>query len=254
MKRWIAVLCGTLFLCSAPDFSATAQNLIDPSESLGPVPGFGGTGLAGLYYDNENGFTSANSSPPEASFTTTNLCFPDCLGTSFSDTAGGLAGFTNGNATNLNFFTSVEPVRLTWESSEIVMEGYIAINTPGTYSFHVFRDDIISITIGGANSSFANCCGDDSFQDTFTARGLYRFSADFMELGGGSRLALSATDPNGNCVLGCLDENNNLEPNDLFYSDADLEGAPAPVIGGGRAALVVAGLMGIEMIRRRRRA
>jgi len=75
----------------------------------------------------------------------------------------------------------------------------------------------------------------------------------FQEGGGGSYMAFTGTDPNGNCVIGCYDANNNLEPNNLFYSDADLSGAPAPVIGGGWAAVVIAGLMSVEIARRRRR-
>jgi hypothetical protein len=64
-------------------------------------------------------------------------------------------------------------------------------------------------------------------------------------------MSLSVTDPNGNCIIGCYDSNNNLEPNDLFYSDTDLSGAPAPVIGSGWPAVLVAGLMGAAAIRRR---
>lgn len=73
-----------------------------------------------------------------------------------------------------------------------------------------------------------------------------------MELTGFSRLALLATDPNGNCVLGCLDSGSNLEPNDGFYSDTDLEGAPTPNIGSGWVAMAVAGLMGFGARRRLR--
>ena len=233
--------------------STQAQNLIPPSENQGAVPGFGGTGLAGLYYDNGNGFSSASGSQAEASFTANNLCFPDCLGNSFTDGAGGLQLFTNGAATNFNFFTSVEPVRLTWDNSEIVMAGYIAITTPGTYTFTVGSDDNTFLTIGGVQQQILGG-GPQTFQDTFTQAGLYKMSVDFLEFGGGSRLSFVADDPNGNCIIGCYNVDNNLNPNDLFYSDADLSGAPAPAIGGGWAAIAVAGLMGTEMMRRRRRA
>ena len=247
----VAIVCAAM--CACFGFAASAQNLIDPGQSVGAVPGFGGTGLAGLYYDNQNGFTSAAGSPPEASFTASNLCFPDCHGTLFDDSTGGLAAFTNGNAFNLNFFTSTEPVRLTWDGSEIVMSGYIAITAAGTYNFDFLHDDTISVTIGGVTNSFTGCCGDNTVSDTFTAPGLYRISIDFVELTTSSRFNLLGTDPSGNCILGCYDSSGDLVANDLFYSDTDLEGAPAPVIGSGWAAMAVTGLMGIEMTRRRRR-
>jgi hypothetical protein len=230
--------------------SVPAQNLIPPDESVGSVPGFGGTGLFGLYYDNNAGYSSAAGSPAEATFTTTNLCFPDCLGSGFSDGNGGLGAFTNGNASNINF-SSIEPVRLTWDGSELDMSGYIAINSPGLYTFTMTHDDNMSVTIGGQTQAFT-CCGTQTFQDSFSTPGLYRMSVQFMEGGGGSVLDLTATDPNNNCILGCYDANNNLAQNDLFYSDTDLAGAPAPVIGGGWPAVVVAGLIGVGAMRRLR--
>lgn len=249
-SRWVFrisfAVAAMLFL--AP--SLRAQNLIPPGESVGSVPDFGGTGLSGLYYDNNAGFSSSAGSPPEATFTASNVCFPDCLDGSFSDGNGGLAAFTNGNASNINF-SSIEPVRLTWDGSEIDMSGYIAINTVGTYSFNLGHDDNFAVTIGGVTDSFS-CCGVNTVQDTFTAPGLYRISMLFQEGGGGSYMDFTATDPNGQCILGCYDVNNNLEANDLFYSDTDLQGAPAPVIGGGWAAVVAAGMMGVGGMRRQR--
>jgi hypothetical protein len=232
--------------------SVPAQNLIPPDQSVGSVPDFGGTGLSGTYYDNNANYYSSTGSPPEATFTASNICFPDCLGGSFNDGNGGLSAFTNGNASNINF-SSIEPVRLTWDGSEIDMSGYIAINTAGTYFFNAGHDDNFAITIGGVTDSFG-CCGVDTFQDTFTAPGLYRISMLFQEVGGGSYMAFTATDPNGQCILGCYDVNNNLVANDLFYSDTDLQGAPAPVIGVGWPAVVAAGLMGVAAMRRRLRA
>jgi len=248
MGKFNAILGGIFFAALLLFSSAGAQNLIPPTESQGPVPTFGGTGLFGVYYDNGSGFSSAAGSQAEASFTTSNLCFPDCLGGGFNDGTGGLQAFTNGNATNFNFFTSVEPVRLTWDSSEIVMSGYIAITTPGTYTFNLGRDDFVSFTLGGVTQQFG-CCGTDVVQDTFTQPGLYAISVQFIENGGGSVLSLTGLDPNNNCILGCYDANNNLAQNDLFYSDADLSGAPAPVIGGGWAAIA---LLGLAALRRRR--
>jgi hypothetical protein len=238
------------FLFAGP---AGAQNLIGPDQDVGPVPGFGGTGLAGLYYDNEAGFSSANASPPEATFTASNLCFPDCQGGVFNDGNGGLAAFTNGNAFNI-MSTGVVPLRTDWNFSEIDMSGYIAITTPGTYTFLAGNDDDFAITVGGVTTSFGCCGTNEAFTDTFTQAGLYRISTLFQEFQGGSYMSLSVLDPNNNCIIGCYDPNDNLEANNLFYSDTDLEGAPAPVIGGGWAAVAAAGLMGLEVMRRRRRA
>ena len=249
MVKFLAILWGALLAFSILAPPALAQNLIPPDQSIGSVPGFAGTGLLGLYYDNANGYSSAAGSPPEASFTASNVCFPNCQGGAFDDGSGGLQAFINGNAVNINFFTSVEPVRLTWNSSEIDMSGYIAITTPGIYTFSAARDDNFSITIGGVTNSYG-CCGTDTFQDQFTTPGLYRISMLFQESGGGSYMAFTGTDPNGNCILGCYDANNNLEPNDLFYSDTDLSGAPAPVIGGG---LIPLGLTAIGFVTRRLR-
>lgn len=76
----------------------------------------------------------------------------------------------------------------------------------------------------------------------------------FQEGGGGSYMGFTGTDPNGNCIIGCYDTNNNLQPNDLFYSDTDLSGAPAPTIGGGWSWGLIAALAGFEAMRRRRAA
>jgi hypothetical protein len=69
-----------LFVSSILAAPTRAQNLFPPDQSVGSVPSFGGTGLFGLYYDDLAGFSSAAGSPPEASFTSSNLCFPDCQG------------------------------------------------------------------------------------------------------------------------------------------------------------------------------
>jgi hypothetical protein len=253
MGRLSGVVCGLLAAAFFILHPALAQDLIPPSEDVGSIPDFAGTGLFGLYYDNNAGYSSAAGSPPEASFTTTNLCFPNCLGGGFDDSIGGLQAFTNGSATNFNFFTSIEPVRTTWDGSELDMTGYIAITQAGTYTFNATHDDNFLMTIGGVGQQFT-CCGTNTIQDTFTAPGLYRISVQFMEGGGGSILSLTGSDPGGNCILGCYDGNGNLEANDLFYSDEDLSGAPAPVIGGGLPAMVLAGLVGIAGVRRRRAA
>ena len=229
--------------------SARAQNLIDPSESVGSVPGYAGTGLFGLFFDNADGYSEANSSAPGASFLTTNLCYPDCQGNSFNDGSGGLMPFTNGNATAFTFFTGNEPMRLTWDNSELDITGYIAITTPGTYTFTIGSDDNTNFTIG--NTLFQVFGGGpQTTSDTFTTAGLYPIDVQFFEFGGGSRLSVVGTDPNGSCIIGCYD--GNILENDLFYSDQQLMGAPAPVIGGGWPAVAFVALLGIGALVRRR--
>ena len=228
---------------------ARAQNLIDPSESIGSVPGYAGTGLFGLFFDNADGYSQANGSAPGATFLTANLCFPDCLGNSFTDSAGGLTAFTNGAATSISFFTSNEPMRLTWDSSELDITGYIAITTPGTYSFTIGSDDNTNFTIGKSLFQVFGG-GPQTTSDTFTAAGLYPIDVQFLEFNGGSRLSITGTDPNGSCILGCY--NGNLLANDLFYSDEQLAGAPAPTIGGGWPGFTCAVLLGAGALVRRR--
>jgi hypothetical protein len=244
----IVMLAIAAFAMSMPP--ARAQNLIDPSESIGSVPGFAGTGLFGLFFDNADGYSRANGSAPGATFLTTNLCFPDCLGNSFTDSSGGLTAFTNGAATNITFFTSNEPMRLTWDNSELDITGYIAINTPGTYSFTIGSDDNTNFTIGRSLFQVFGG-GPQTTSDTFTAAGLYPIDVQFTEINGGSRLSITGTDPSGSCILGCYD--GNLLENDLFYSDEQLAGAPAPVIGGGWPGFAFAALFGAGALAGRRR-
>lgn len=231
--------------------TALAQNLIDPSESAGSIPGFAGTGLFGLFYDTADGYSQANGSAPGASFTTTNLCYPDCQGNSFTDSAGGLMPFTNGNATAFMFFTGNEPTRLTWDNSELDITGYVAIRTPGTYTFTIGSDDNTNFTIGGALFQVQGG-GPQSTSDTFTAAGLYPVDVQFFEFNGGSRLSIVGTDSSGSCIFGCYDPNGDILENDLFYSDQQLMGAPAPMIGGGWPGFAFAALLGAGALVRRR--
>ena len=241
-------LCGAALSISMQP--ARAQIVIPSGESIGNVPGYAGTGLWGLYYDNLDGYSSAQGSTPQASFVTTNACYPDCLGNSFTDSAGGLSAFTNGNATNITFLNVDLPVRTSWNNSELDIAGYMAITQPGTYTFVVGSDDNTTFSIGGNVVQILGG-GPQSFSDTFTTAGLYPIDLQFFEIGGASRLSLTATDPNGSCILGCYD--GSILPNDLFYSDQELQGAPAPTIGGGWPGMLVAILAGGTLIRRRTR-
>jgi PA14 domain-containing protein len=230
---------------------APAQNLIDPSESAGSVPSFAGTGLAGLFYDTADGYSQASGSAPGASFQTTNLCYPDCQGNSFTDSSGGLMSFTNGNASAFTFFAANEPMRATWDNSELDISGYIAIRMPGTYTFTIGSDDNTNFTIGGAPFQVLGG-GPQTTSDTFTVAGLYPINVQFFEITGGSRLSLVGADPSGACIIGCYDPDGDILENDLFYSDAQLMGAPAPTIGGGWPGFAAAALIGAGALVRRR--
>jgi hypothetical protein len=220
---------------------AQAQTVIDPNDSIGPVPNYAGTGLFGLYNLDGGNQDYTGSSNPIASFLTTNVCFPDCLGSAFQDGTGGLAAFTNGNATNITFFDPNGPVPTDWSDSQLNISGYLAITQPGTYSFFLSDDDYVSMSLGGQPFVTLGCCGrgQGPFQASFSQAGLYAIALQFIEVGGQSYLDLTGTDPSGACILGCYSDGQ-LEPNGLFYSDQQLDSAPAPTPGTGLMSLAVA--------------
>jgi hypothetical protein len=230
--------------------SAQAQITINANQSVGAVPGFAGTGLFGLYFRDTDGFNTVNTGTPLASFTTTNLCFPDCFsGNSFNDGAGGLVEFTNGNATNI-VNLSGSPLPNDWNSDALFINGYIAITQPGTYDFNILTDNDSQLFIGGTFiGGVVGCCGPDNETASFSAAGLYAISFNLLEYGGASGLDLTATGPSG-CVLGCYVDNV-LQPNGLFYSDGQLQSAPAPLPGAGwPSAMAALGVLVVAMRRR----
>jgi hypothetical protein len=243
-----------MVMACVPAHRLLAQTVTPPGGPLG-IPDFAGTGLSGLYYDDSNGMTSADGNPAAASFTTTNLCFPDCQGNSFGDGNGGLTAFGNGNINNIDIFGSGAPLRNSWNNSELDITGFIAITQPGTYNFTVGSDDNTFLDIQGQSAASILGGGPQTFSDFFSAAGLYAISVQFLEFGGGSRLSFVGTDPNGNCIFGCYDGSTIL-PNDLFYSAAQLNGAPAPSVGTGWAGLTIAALFaaGAKFRRRLQRA
>ena len=235
------------------------------ADSFGAVPSFAGTGLFGTYYnsgnpdiygqgtlpvlaalDPGNGTSFITSYTPIATFTTTNICFPDCTGNSFDDGSGGFVAtvdnstsFSNGNVSNVNFFPDVS-IPTTWDESGLDINGFLAITTPGTYIFSLGSDDNSSLSIAGQNIlTIAGCCETISTSVTFNAAGLYAIGADLLEFGGGSYLNVTATDPNGNCFFGCSDANGGYTQTGLYYSADQFQGAPAPTIGGGLGSMFV---------------
>jgi hypothetical protein len=231
----LAVAAAIMF-ASAPH--AQAQTLIDPSQSIGPVPGFAGTGLDGIYYDYNVG------SNPLGTFTAPNICFPDCNGNSFSDGSGGFLAFTNGHVDNVNFLIPTGNLPTTWGNSALSIVGYIAIANPGTYSFSLGSDDNSHLTVGGQNFlNIPGCCQTVTGPATFSAAGLYPIAVQFMEIGGGSYLNVTEKDGNtGACILGCSNAGG-LVDSGLFYSQGQLQGAPAPTIGGGLPSMALLALL-----------
>jgi hypothetical protein len=237
---------------------ASAQITIDPSESVGSVPGFAGTGLSGNYYYfpnnsigdlNQGDSLVAGASGPTGTFTTTNVCFPDCINSdAFNTSTGGFASFTNGNATNINYLVPQDQVPTTsFYQTVLQMNGYVAITTPGTYTFSITSDDGSSLTIGGTQIDFDDGIhGNQTVSNSvsFSAAGLYSLAIDYFQNGGGAELDLTAYTPQGTCYLGCqTTAQNNPDANTLFYSNTDLEGAPAPTVGGGLPGLAALGVL-----------
>ncbi len=243
----------TVAAAAMPLHPLRAQNTVPPGLGQ-PIPEFAGTGLFGIYYDNGDGFSSSKGSPPQASFTTTNLCFPDCQGNSFNDGTGGLASFLGNNATGISILDTQTAPRGTWDNSELDIGGYIAITQPGTYQFTVGSDDFTYLTIEGMPTQSILGGGPQTFSEVFSTAGLYAIAVQFLEFSGGSRLSFVGTDPNGNCYFGCYNADNVLLPNSLFYSQGQLDGAPAPVIGGGWISAAFAALLGAGVVVRRRLA
>ncbi len=237
----LALMAATIAVSDMMPSRAQAQTMIGSNQSIGPVPDYAGTGLYGLYSITSGNAAFTGDTSPLASFLTTNICFPDCSAGAFSDGAGGLMGFTNGNATNITFFNPDAPVPQTWNNSSLSINGYIAITQPGTYSFTLSHDDDISLSLGGQNIVDLGCCGvSGPYGVNFASPGLYAIAINFIENGGGSYEDLLATDPTGTCILGCYDRNGALQPNSLFYSDGQLQGAPAPIPGSGPLSLILA--------------
>ena len=234
---------------------ARAQIVVDPRSSIGSVPGFAGTGLFGRYtrdVGNGGNFAIQDFSQPLAIFRTTNLCFPDCrTGNSFGDGAGGLAAFTNGNASIMDLTGGNLPND--WNSDALLIAGYIAIPQAGTYDFNILTDNDSRLTIGGTFiGGVVGCCGPDNETASFSSAGLYPLLFQFLEYGGQSGLDLTATGPSGTCFLGCY-SGGVLQPNNLFYSDAQLQGAPAPLTGAGWPSLMVGlGVLAAVEFRRRK--
>jgi hypothetical protein len=256
MRRISLIILACLVLAWQPAHAVT----IAANQDLGAVPVNPGTGLLGSYYkfsssNNIGSLSNANllissSGGPTATFTTTEVCFPDCAGTSISDSTT-VPSLLNGHVSNFAYTAAGGTGPTSIDHSAMVMNGYIAITQVGTYTFNLGSDDGSQLTIGG--TQVINNDTDHSYQvnsgtATFTQTGLYAINISYFEDSGSTGLELYASDPTGACVIGrssgCA---SGSAVTGLFYSTAPTA-TPEPA----SIALFAAGLGGLFWARRRR--
>jgi PA14 domain/PEP-CTERM motif len=233
---------------------------ISASQDLGAVPANPGTGLLGSYYkfsssSNIGSLANANilessSGGPTATFTTTEVCFPDCAGTSISD-SNMMTTFLNGHASNFSYTSASQPTSI--DHSAITLTGYISITQTGTYNFNLGSDDGSALTIGG--QTVVNNDSDHGFTTvggsaTFTQAGLYAISIQYFEDSGSTGLDFFAKDPNGTCIIGLASNcAAGSASTGLLYSSLPTTATPEPA----SILMFGAGLGGLAWVRRRSR-
>jgi len=253
MRRLSLILLAFLALASMPAAAVT----ISTSQNLGTVPATSGSGLLGYYYEfstsnNIGNLATANqlissSGGPTATFTTTQVCFPDCAGNSISDSST-MTQFLNGHASNFSYTSANHPTSI--DHSAIVLNGFIAITQTGTYNFNLGSDDGAQLTIGnqvvigdGVLHSFAISSG----SATFTTAGLYAITIQYYENSGYTSLEFWGSDSSGNCTLGRC---NNTAANNPFYLTVPGSTAvPEP----GAVTTFLGGLAAAAWVRRKSR-
>jgi hypothetical protein len=250
---WIA-LCAVLFAASAGAVT------ISSSASVGAVPSSAGAGLSGSYYAFTNGSVTSlaqanqlisSTSAPTATFTSNTICFPDCAGTSISDSSP-LTSLLNGNVTNFSYTTGASAVTSVSDTA-MVLTGYIAIAQAGTYTYYLGSDDGSELTIGGQSvivDDGTHSFTTDSANVTYAAAGLYAISIEYFENGGVTGLDFYAeNDTTNQCVIGrtasCAA---GTASTGALYSPAAIAPEPGSVwlLGGG-----LAGLFGLRRARLR---
>jgi hypothetical protein len=188
----IFLICLTLALQPA------RATTIDPSQVAGAVPGSAGTGLNGSYYKFNSSVGSVGSlsqanqlissaGVATATFTTTTVCFPDCAGTSISDSST-LSNLLNGNVSNFSYTSpAAQAATTSIDHAALVVSGYIAISVPGSYTFYLGSDDGSQLVIGGqtiVNDDGLHAFSISSGTATFSVAGLYAISGEYFENSG----------------------------------------------------------------------
>ncbi len=255
MRSLTLMILACLFLASQPAGAVT----ISASQDLAAVPANPGTGLLGNYYkfnssSNIGNLANANilissSGGPTATFTSSTVCFPDCAGTSISD-SNTMTTFLNGHANNFAYTSASQPTSI--DHSAITLTGYIAITQTGTYNFNLGSDDGSQLSIGG--QTVVNNDSDHGFTvvggaATFSQTGLYAISITYFEDSGSTGLDFFAKDPNGNCVIGLASNcASGSASTGLLYSSLPATATPEP------ASILIfgAGLGGLALVRRYR--
>lgn len=256
MRRISLIVLACVMMAWQPAGAVT----ISASQDLGAVPVNPGTGLLSSYYkfsssSNIGSLANANtlessSGGPTATFTTTEVCFPDCAGTSISD-SNTMTTFLNGHASNFSYTSASQPTSI--DHSAITLTGYIAITQTGTYNFNLGSDDGSQLTIGG--QTVVNTDSDHGFtfvgsDATFTQTGLYAISLQYFEDSGSTGLDLFAKNPNGTCVIGLASNcASGSAATGLFYSLLPTTATPEPA----SILLFGAGLGGLAWARHHRR-
>lgn len=256
MRRFPLILMACLVLASLPAGAVT----IGASQDLGAVPSTSGSGLLGYYYkfnssNNIGTLATANqlissSGGPTATFTSTEVCFPDCAGNSISDSST-MTQFLNGHTSTFSYTGANQPTSI--DHSAIVLTGYIAITQTGTYNFNLGSDDGSMLAIG--NQVVIDNDNDHSFQfdsgsATFTQTGLYAITLEYFEDSGSTGLDFYGAGPSGACVFGrAANCASGSATTGLFYSSLPSTPAPEPA----SLALFGASLTGLAAVRRRRR-
>lgn len=255
MRRILLILST----CLTPALFPAGAVTISASQDLGAVPVTAGSGLLGSYYkfnssNNIGSLANANqlissSTGPTATFTTTEVCFPDCAGTSLSDSST-MTQLLNGHTSTFSYTGASQPTSI--DHTAMVLTGYIAITQTGTYNFNLGSDDGSSLTIGG--TTVISNDYDHAFQfyngsATFTQTGLYAISIQYFEDSGATGLDFYGSGPSGTCIFGrtasCAAGS---ERTSLFYGSLPTA-APEPA----SLAIFGAGLAGLAAVRRYRR-